>query len=80
MCRIAGIVNPQPEINTEAIIERMCQSMSHGGPDDKGVWVDKDKGVFLGHRRLSIIDLSEKGHQPMRRGSHVISFNGEIFK
>lgn len=55
--------------------------ISHRGPDDYGVWVDPDIAIALGHRRLSIIDLSPAGHQPMISRSHryVIVFNGEIY-
>src|SRR5690606_23984221 len=51
------------------------------GPDDRGVWVDGGNGVALSHRRLSIVDLSPAGHQPMESSSerYVIAFNGEIY-
>jgi asparagine synthase (glutamine-hydrolysing) len=59
----------------------MSDELRHRGPDDGGVYVDADAGVALGHRRLSILDLSEAGHQPMRSstGRYVITFNGEIY-
>jgi asparagine synthase (glutamine-hydrolysing) len=59
----------------------MVQSMRHRGPDDEGEWIDSASGVFLGFRRLSIIDLSEAGHQPMTSasGRYVVTFNGEIY-
>jgi len=59
----------------------MADKLRHRGPDDAGVWVDPDKGVVLGHRRLSIIDLSPEGAQPMMSpcGRYVIAFNGEIY-
>jgi len=55
--------------------------LSHRGPDDDGIYFDATSGVGLGHRRLSIIDLSSAGHQPMESldGKHVITFNGEIY-
>ena len=59
----------------------MAGAIAHRGPDDHGVWVDAAAGVALAHRRLSIIDLSEEGHQPMRShsGRFVVVFNGEIY-
>jgi asparagine synthase (glutamine-hydrolysing) len=59
----------------------MSRTLTHRGPDDGGVWVDADNGVALGHRRLSIVDLSAEGHQPMRSadGRFVLVYNGEIY-
>ena len=59
----------------------MCTIMKHGGPDDEGVYTDEKHHLVLGHRRLSLIDLSQSGHQPMSygEGRYVISFNGEIY-
>ncbi len=59
----------------------MATSLAHRGPDDEGVWVDAHVGVALGHRRLSILDLSTEGHQPMvsASGRYVVVFNGEIY-
>lgn len=59
----------------------MAQLLSHRGPDDSGVWLDPDAGVGLGHRRLSILDLSVAGRQPMvsASGRWVVSFNGELY-
>lgn len=59
----------------------MTNTISHRGPDASGAWVDKEVGVALGHRRLSILDLSPHGHQPMASasGRYVIAFNGEIY-
>lgn len=80
MCGISGIV--KLAINDEALyapIERMNQALAHRGPDDEGIWVEGP--VALGHRRLSIIDLSSAGHQPMLSpdGNLVLVFNGEIY-
>lgn len=59
----------------------MADTLVHRGPDDQGVWTDDTAGVALGHRRLSIVDLSPAGHQPMlsESGRFVIAFNGEIY-
>ena len=64
-----------------AIGEVMSNSLTHRGPDDCGVWFDEEVGVLLGHRRLSILDLSAAGSQPMQSmcGRYVIAFNGEIY-
>jgi asparagine synthase (glutamine-hydrolysing) len=59
----------------------MTRAIAHRGPDDAGAWLDADAGVALGHRRLSILELSPLGHQPMHSadGRYVIVFNGEIY-
>jgi asparagine synthase (glutamine-hydrolysing) len=80
MCRIAAIVSE----NTHTLVERievMTTTMAHGGPDGKGYYVNETLGYALGHRRLSIIDTTDAGHQPMVSGDkrYWISFNGEIY-
>jgi asparagine synthase (glutamine-hydrolysing) len=59
----------------------MTDALAHRGPDDAGAWADEDAGIVFGHRRLSILDLSPAGHQPMASvsGRYVIVFNGEIY-
>ena len=85
MCRIAGLIDFNKSIDypVEAIISKMRDSMQAGGPDDSGNFIEQNQNntIAFGHRRLSIIDLSDCGHQPMRTedGNAVISFNGEIF-
>ena len=77
MCGIAGYVGThQPDL-----LKPMCDAMAHRGPDDSGEWFDAESEVGLGHRRLSIIDLSPAGHQPMRNrdGTIWITYNGEIY-
>ena len=82
MCRIAGIISNrlEPEQINEKL-KLMCHAQRHGGPDDEGIFVDSEKNVGFGHRRLSIIDLSAKGHQPMADVENRvwITFNGEIY-
>ena len=76
MCRIIGIAFKNKHVKA---INAMVDSLAHGGPDDRGVWLDD--AVALGHRRLSIHDLSPLGHQPMLSPSQrfVVAFNGEIY-
>ena len=64
-----------------AAASAMADTIAHRGPDDRGVWLDSEAGVALGHRRLSVIDLSAAGRQPMTSptGRYVIVFNGEIY-
>jgi len=65
----------------KVVVSQMTDQLVHRGPDDSGVWVDRQAGVALGHRRLSILDLSPDGHQPMHSetGRYVIVFNGEVY-
>ncbi|MBF0427592.1 MAG: asparagine synthase (glutamine-hydrolyzing) [Magnetococcales bacterium] len=83
MCGFAGFVAPSGVHPDEARVvgERMGQAVRHRGPDDGGLWIDEAAGVVLSHRRLSILDLSATGHQPMisASGRYVIAFNGEIY-
>jgi asparagine synthase (glutamine-hydrolysing) len=78
MCGIIGWLGREP---IPALARQMRDLLSHRGPDDAGEWWDPNCGVWLGHRRLSILDLSPKGHQPMVSpcGRYVITYNGEIF-
>lgn len=77
MCGICGYVGT----HLPGLLERMCDRMVHRGPDDGGVWYDEPGRAGLGHRRLSIIDTSRAGHQPMSSldGRYWLTYNGEIY-
>ncbi len=81
MCGITGILAPAPDRPLEDLLRAMTDTITHRGPDDSGLWVDDGSGVGFGHRRLSILDLSPLGRQPMpsQSGRYVICFNGEVF-
>ena len=84
MCGITGFWNLTADQSAAAlqdIAQRMATTLSHRGPDDAGTWVDAARGIALGHRRLSILDLSPLGHQPMHSasGRFTIVYNGEIY-
>src|SRR4051812_3610682 len=84
MCGIAGLFDRSAGTLADEL-SRICRDMTvaiaHRGPDDTGLWSDVPFGVALGHRRLSIVDLSPLGHQPMSSssGRFVLTYNGEIF-
>ncbi|WP_303290701.1 asparagine synthase (glutamine-hydrolyzing) [Marinobacter sp. SS5-14b] len=79
MCGIAGFV--YGESSGRSTIQSMCDQISHRGPDSEGYWQTDDGALAIGHRRLSILDLSAAGHQPMHSecGRYVLVFNGEIY-
>lgn len=79
MCGIAGALNRKQESVSAVIIKKMTTAISHRGPDGEGCYTDVYVG--FGHRRLSIIDLSNLGHQPMmtKDGRYIITYNGEIY-
>jgi asparagine synthase (glutamine-hydrolysing) len=81
MCGIAGWLLNTPCQSAEADLHRMLGSIDHRGPDDKGTHIGYGTGLALGHNRLSIIDLSPGGHQPMVNAGNgdVLTFNGEIY-
>ncbi len=82
MCGIAGILNPGTKRDElERDVAAMNDCLAHRGPDDHGVWCDESAGIALAHRRLSIVDLSPAGHQPMisADGRFVIIYNGEVY-
>ena len=84
MCGIAGFIDYKRRWGRrelEKIVGDMASTVRHRGPDDSGTWVDETAGIAFGHRRLSIIDLSPEGHQPMvsESGRYVIIYNGEVY-
>jgi asparagine synthase (glutamine-hydrolysing) len=82
MCGIAGLLTARRTgIPLAQIVARMAATLRHRGPDDGGAWSDEASGIALGHRRLSIIDLSQEGHQPMRSrcGRYWMVYNGEVY-
>ena len=82
MCGIAGFINKNDSIkDPDVAIKQMTDRLVHRGPDAEGIWVDESKNIALGHRRLSIIDLSSGGSQPMASssGRFIMVFNGEIY-
>src|SRR5690349_6951895 len=84
MCGLAGLLLPSPERQEEELASlagAMGAAIGHRGPDDHGTWVDARAGVALAHQRLSILDLSPLGHQPMASadGRYVLAYNGEIY-
>jgi len=68
-------------VRMERDVRRMTRAIAHRGPDDSGIWTDSDAGIALGHRRLSILDTSSCGHQPMTSpsGRYVMVYNGEAY-
>jgi asparagine synthase (glutamine-hydrolysing) len=84
LCGIAGYLDRKQTADGEQIraaVKRMTDGLAHRGPDAAGLWASADKYCYLGHRRLSIIDLTAEANQPMHDASerYVISFNGEIY-
>lgn len=80
MCGIVGFWGPAKDHIPTSILG-MTTRLEHRGPDDSGIWFDLEEGVAIGHRRLSIVDLSVAGHQPFvsKCGRFILSFNGEIY-
>jgi len=81
MCGIAGIINLNKDVINRSLLKQMTDVIQHRGPDGEGHWVNSEETVGFGHRRLSIIDLSENGAQPMHflDSRYTITFNGEIY-
>ncbi|WP_191057628.1 asparagine synthase (glutamine-hydrolyzing) [Geminicoccus harenae] len=83
MCGISGIMLPAPARARPRLeaITAMTARLAHRGPDGGGIWLDRDAGIALGHRRLAIIDKSDAGRQPMvsHDQRYLITFNGEVY-
>ena len=81
MCGIAGFLGTPGSGTPDAAVKAMTDAIAHRGPDADGAWCDLDARIALGHRRLSIIDLSPLGAQPMHAasGRYVVAFNGEAY-
>src|SRR3954452_2481672 len=85
MCGICGFFTSSKARlsaeQAELALRRITTALSHRGPDDAGFWMDPKAGLAFGHRRLSILDLSPAGHQPMisEDGRFVLVMNGEIY-
>ena len=83
MCGITGFWTDRPFGQERALdtAMAMAERLRHRGPNDAGTWADADGAIALGHRRLSIVDLSAAGHQPMRSatGRYELILNGEIY-
>jgi asparagine synthase (glutamine-hydrolysing) len=81
MCGIVGIVQAHSRFDPRTELETMADTVRHRGPDSHGYWISPDKRVALGHRRLSIIDLSSEADQPMQSssGDWTLTYNGEIY-
>ena len=81
MCGIVGIFGNSRKEDLSASICKMSATLNHRGPDDSGFWIDEEGSIAFGHQRLSILDLSPAGHQPMTSPckKFVVVFNGEIY-
>lgn len=81
MCGIAGIFDPRIRKNWDIEIKKMVGCLKHRGPDQEGFYIDSREGIYFGHSRLSIIDLSERGRQPFfnEDGTIAVIVNGEIY-
>ncbi len=82
MCGITGfIINKESSFNHHDILKKMTCELVNRGPDDEGFWNNENNTQFLGHRRLTILELTKKGSQPMlsKNNRYIISYNGEIY-
>jgi len=84
MCGLVGFINfsnQTTDDKLQSMVMQLADTLRHRGPDNHGMWVNAEGGIALGHRRLSIIDLSCEGLQPMisESGRYVIIYNGEVY-
>ena len=81
MCGIVGMWNFDGKKLNSVELDQFTDSLRHRGPDGRGTYIDKKASLGLGHRRLSILDLTDSGHQPMSYGDgkYWITYNGEIY-
>src|SRR5687768_14780907 len=80
MCGIAGIISPNQNTVSRDRLQKMTEAIKHRGPESDGFWISKTGTVGFGHRRLSIIDLSPAGAQPMHyMDRYSITYNGELY-
>ena len=84
MCGIAGVFSIPGRLDSgrlRSLVTDMARQLAHRGPDDEGVWIDERVGLGMGHRRLSVVDLSPTGAQPMAShgGRYMLAMNGEIY-
>ena len=80
MCGILGCLLNRPlRLDEVTRLHQATAALAHRGPDGRGEYVREAEGLYLGHRRLSIIDLSDANAQPMKRGDGVLTYNGEIY-
>ena len=81
MCGITGIFGNLRKDELAISVQKMSSTLTHRGPDDAGTWINEESGIAFGHQRLSIVDLSSVGHQPMMSpcGRFSVIFNGEIY-
>ena len=82
MCGISGIFNfSGKNISSKNLLEKIINFQNKRGPDNKDLWSSEDRKIYLGHNRLSIIDLSKNANQPFvsKDKNFVITFNGEIY-
>ena len=80
MCGIAGVLSLNKGHVDSGIVSKMTDAIAHRGPDGFGIWKNEEQSICLGHRRLSIIDLSDKANQPFHyKDRYSIVFNGEIY-
>ena len=81
MCGLTGFWRSEPTSELRSVIMAMTDTIIHRGPDAGAVWIDEDAGFALGHRRLSILELSEQGAQPMQSACtrFVLVYNGEVY-